>query len=84
MVLHTPCLHSGVALRVGVQVKGAARPAHVAAALMDLEAVLRRSVFAPDWDAPPAGAALARTISQLNNGQAMLGAFTLLHRLQAV
>ena len=37
--------------------KGAARPAHVAAALMELEAALRRSAFAPDWDAPPAGAA---------------------------
>lgn len=33
------------------------RPADVAAALMDLEAALRRSVLAPDWDAPPAGAA---------------------------
>ena len=42
-----------------LQVKGATRPADVAAALMELEAALRRSVLAHDWDAPPAGAASA-------------------------
>jgi len=42
--------------RAAPQVKAAAQPADVAAAVLELEAALRRSLLAPDWGAPPAGA----------------------------
>lgn len=73
--VHIPFLYDSMPL-IWHQVRAASRPADVAAAVLELEACLRRSLLAPDWDAPPVGALGAACPSPADLPQLHCSAYT--------